>query len=318
MIKALAAALLPLLADPVRLFTISDPRISESSGLAVSAEHPGIVYTHNDSGHLPQVFAVGQDGRTKAVLTIAGATNRDWEAISIGRDERGRSAIYIGDIGDNLNGAWPYVTVYRVTEPARLRSQTLHATAFRFKYEDGPRNAESLLINPRTNRLYIASKTKLFTGGAGNLYEAPAHLRSSGFNVLRKVGSAPATATDGAFAPDASTFVIRGYFGAVLYTAPGKKLTDLDLPTQDQGESIAYALDGRSVLVGSEGTDEPVYRVELPAQALPKDTPTTKATAKAAGPTSGKSDSTRTLGYLVIGVLAAVVAAVVVRRRSGR
>jgi hypothetical protein len=312
-----AAALALVLADAVQVFKISDPGISESSGLAVSRLHPGIVYTHNDSGHLPQVFAVGQDGKTKAVFTIAGAHARDWEAISVGRDEKGRPAIYIGDIGDNLNGAWPYVTVYRVPEPTKLRSQTLHATAFRFKYEDGARNAESLLINPRTNRLYIASKTKLFTGGAGTLYEAPAHLRTSGFNTLRKVGSAPATATDGAFAPDGSTFVIRGYFGATLYTAPGKKLTDVDLPTQDQGESITYTLDGRALMVGSEGEDEPVYKVPLPSEALPTKKPTAAATARtAADGKTGSGDDSRTLGYVIIAALAALVAAVVVRRRT--
>ncbi|NED56452.1 hypothetical protein G3I24_36905, partial [Micromonospora aurantiaca] len=65
---------------------------------------------------------------------------------------------FVADIGDNLGGAWPYVTVYRIPEPRQLRSQTLRATAFKMKYEDGPRNAETMMINLRTNRLYIASK----------------------------------------------------------------------------------------------------------------------------------------------------------------
>src|SRR5690606_35597616 len=112
-------------------------------------------------------------GTVRAVLTLGGANARDWEDIAVGRDERGRPAIYVGDIGDNLGGAWPYVTVYRIPEPAVLRSQTIRATAFKIKYEDGPRNAETLMINPRTNRLYLASK--LF---GGKVYEAPARLRT--------------------------------------------------------------------------------------------------------------------------------------------
>ena len=40
-------------------------------------------------------------------------------------------------VSDNLNGAWPYVTVYRVPEPAEVRDQTLQATAFRIKYSNG-------------------------------------------------------------------------------------------------------------------------------------------------------------------------------------
>jgi hypothetical protein len=316
-IKAAGLALLLLpMGGTTELFKISDPRIPESSGLAASHKHPGILYTHNDSGHLPQVFAIGPDGRTKATFTISGAQARDWEAISLGRDEQGRPALYIADIGDNLNGAWPYVTVYRVREPGRLRDQTLHATAFRFKYEDGPRNAESLLIDPRTNRLYVASKTKLF-GGHGTLYEAPAHLKTGGYNILRKVGGAPATATDAAFAPDGSTFVIRGYFGATLYTAPGKELTDVDLPSQEQGESITYTADGRALLVGSEGDDQPVYRVPLPDEALPKSpSPSPSPGHNKAAPAASGTGHSRTLGYVIVAILAAGAAAWIVRRRT--
>jgi hypothetical protein len=248
--------------DPRVAFTISDPRISESSGLAVSALHPGIAYTHNDSGHAPTVYAVGRDGRTKAAFTLSGVSARDWEAIALGRDETG-PALFVADIGDNAGGAWPYVTVYRFPEPARLSDQTVRATAFRLQYEDGPRNAESVLINPRTNRLYIASKQI-----GGGLYEAPARLRTDRVNVLRRIAPAPLLATDAAYAPDGNSFVIRTYYAAHLYSAPGKLLRIISLPSEQQGESIAYTADGRSLLAGSEGLDQPVYRVPLGGDAL--------------------------------------------------
>jgi len=277
-------------------FTIRDPRITESSGLAASARHPGVVYTHNDSGGVPKIFALGEDGRVRAVLTVGGANARDWEGMALGEDGRGRPAIFVADIGDNLGGAWPYVTVYRVTEPADLRSRTLPATAFKIKYQDGPRNAETLMINPRTNRLYIASK--LF---GGKIYEAPKRLRTSGFNVMRKIGDAPAIATDGAFSPDGRTCVIRTYFGARLYSVgaggrPGKTLKSIDMPAQAQGESVTYTPDGRSLLVGSEGTNQPVYRVPLPEEALPSPEPSgPRGNAGAAGETeSGHRDATGT------------------------
>ena len=37
--------------------------------------------------------------------------------MATGKDEQGRPALFVADIGDNLGGAWPYVTVYRVPEP---------------------------------------------------------------------------------------------------------------------------------------------------------------------------------------------------------
>ncbi|MEV5825166.1 hypothetical protein AB0L25_06270 [Spirillospora sp. NPDC052242] len=250
-------------------FRIADPRITESSGLAVSARHDGVVYTHNDSGGVPQVFALGPDGRTRAVLTIGGAQARDWEAMAVGEDERGRPAIFVADIGDNLGGAWPHVTIYRVPEPRSLRSQTLEATAFRMRYEDGPRNAEAMMINPRTNRVYVVSK--LF---GGKVYEAPANLRTSGYNTLREVADAPAIATGAAFSPDGRTCVIRTYFGATVYEVgadgrPGERIGSVPIPRQEQGEAITYTADGRSVLVSSEGADQPVHRVPLPEEALP-------------------------------------------------
>ncbi|WP_026415106.1 hypothetical protein [Actinomadura oligospora] len=243
-------------------FKIDDDRITESSGLAASAAHPGVIYTHNDSGGTAQIFAVGPDGGVRAVLTLAGAKNRDWEAVAMGRDDRGRPAIFVADIGDNLGGAWPYATVYRITEPDVLRSQTVEPTAFRFKYAGGPRNAETMMIDPRTNRLYVASK--LFSGA---LYEAPAKLSTSGFNKLRKIGDAPPFATDGAFAPDGRHFVIRTYFGARVYAmkpdgTPGDSHS-IPLPSQEQGESITFTPDGSSLLTGSEGDAQAVFQVPL-------------------------------------------------------
>ncbi|WP_067420980.1 hypothetical protein, partial [Carbonactinospora thermoautotrophica] len=210
-----------------------------------------------------RIYAVGPDGRTRAVLRIAGAVNRDWEAIAPGRDEQGRPALFIGDIGDNLGGAWRTISVYRVTEPAELRSGTLRATRYRFRYADGARDAEALLVEPRTNRLYVVSKEK----GGGGVYAAPSRLSTERVNVLRRVGDAPSRITDGAFAPDGSRFVVRGYFDATEYAMegerPGRQLRNFGLPLQRQGEGIAYTPDGRALLLSSEGVHSAVWRIPL-------------------------------------------------------
>ncbi|MQA93266.1 MAG: hypothetical protein GEV11_01005 [Streptosporangiales bacterium] len=293
-------------------FRIEDPEITESSGLAVSRIHPGIVYTHNDSLGAPRVFAVGRDGETKATYTIAGAEARDWEGIALGKDGDGNPALFIGDIGDNLEGAWPTVYVYRVPEPRELRDQTLRATRYRFKYADGPRNAEALLINPRTNRLYVVSKE--FAGG---LYAAPRRLRTSRTNVLKRIANVPIWITDGAYAPDGSTFVLRTYYSAIVYRPPAKRITEFGLPDQQQGESIAYARDGRSLLVGSEGADSPVLRIPLPPKALPSPTPSTPGATRETG--SAAEGSGFPLGPVILGIVAfiavVIVAIIAVARR---
>ena len=100
----------------------------------------------------------------------------------LGRDHRGRPALFVGDIGDNQD-LWPEVAVYRVTEPARLRDATVPAVRYRLRYPDGSRDAEALLVDPRTNRLYVATKNS----DGGGLYRAPARLRTDRLNLLQRV-----------------------------------------------------------------------------------------------------------------------------------
>jgi hypothetical protein len=263
---------------------LTDPRIVESSGLALSRRHPGVVWTHNDSGDQARLFAVGSDGRTRAVLSLAGVEARDWEAVAAGRDDRGRPALFAGDIGDN-NGVWPEVAVYRVTEPAVLRDATVAAVRYRLRYADGPRNAEALLIDPRSNRLYVATKAE----SGGGLYRAPARLDPAGVNVLHRIARVPPVVTDGAFLPGGRGFVLRDYQQAHVYTGPGRRVGSFDLPLQFQGESLTVSADGRSLLVGSEGPDSDLWRVPLPASVLSQLAPTsTRAPAAgAAPPTTG-------------------------------
>jgi hypothetical protein len=258
---------------------LEDPRILESSGLALSRRHEAVLWTHNDSDDGPRLYAVGSGGRTLATLTLGGAAARDWEGMAAGRDDRGRPALFVGDIGDN-NGVWPEVAVYRVAEPATLRDATVPAVRYRLRYADGPHDAEALLVDPRSNRLYVASKD----AAGGSLYRAPARLRTDQVNVLRRVARVPPVVTDGAFLPDGRGFVLRDYQGAFLYRAPGRRAGSFELPLQLQGESVTATADGRSVLAGSEGPASEVWRVPVPAALLAKVTPATRAPAAAPAP----------------------------------
>jgi hypothetical protein len=292
---------------PRKLCTIRDPRINESSGLAASRRHPGIVYTFDDSDGPAKIFALGPDCRVRATLTLSGARNRDWEAMAIGPD-----GLYVGDIGDNLHGAWPYVTVYRIPEPAVLRSRVLRATAYRIKYADGPRDAEAMMIDPRDGRIFIASKEF-----GGSLYEGPKKLRTSGFNIMHRVGDTLLYTTDAAFSPDGHSFVIRNYWSATIYSAPGRILADVSIPDQRQGEGITFTADGRSLLLSSEGSDQPLWQVPVPAPALPRPRAThTPAITHGARPAGDRHEgSRRTVLFLAIGI--AVAGVLIFGRKRG-
>ncbi|MFI2368300.1 WD40 repeat domain-containing protein [Streptomyces sp. NPDC018833] len=255
------AAAVPAAADDDSGFTIKDPRITESSGLAASRAHPGVYWTHNDQDE-PRVFAIDSaTGETVATVTLQGVgTPRDMEAISVGADGN----VYVGDIGDNLDGSWDHVWIYRFREPARLADQTVRATQFDVKYADGPRDAEALMVHPKTGRVYIASKNE----EGGVLYEGPASLSASATNTFRRIGEVP-WVTDGAFSPDGEELVLRSYFSARGYAWKNGRLGAdhrVRAPIQGQAESVTYTLDGKALMFGTEGEQSTVERVELPSK----------------------------------------------------
>lgn len=234
---------------------LNDPRIGESSGLASSALHAGVLYTHNDKGHAAEVFAIDGHGDTQAVLTLPGADLVDLEDIAVTPSGR----IWLADTGDNEQRR-SSVSVYVAPEPAELTDAPLSWTLYRFRYEDGPRNAEALLVHPQTQRVYVVSKE----GGKGGIYEAPAFLSTSRVNVLRKVAESPANITAGAFSPDGTRLALRNVANAFVYTEIGTSPWVLRVPDTRQGESLTFALDGTAILVGSEGVHSPVHKVWLP------------------------------------------------------
>jgi hypothetical protein len=295
-------------------FTIQDSRITESSGLAASSLHKGVYWTHNDSGDGPYVYAVDSaTGKTVARVTMHGVGSpRDVEAISIGPDNE----IYVGDIGDNLGGSWDHVWIYRFPEPKQLKDMTVTATQYVVRYEGGARNAESLAIHPKTGRAYIVSKNE----DGGGLYEGPKTLSPSGVNIFKRIADIPLWATDAAFSPDGTRLVVRGYFNAEMYRWSGgapHDIGDLDVPLQQQGESVTFTPDGRALMYGSEGAGSDVTREELSGEDLPESV--NSASASAAG-TSGSSSAEPTAsdgglrghGNVVVGLITLAGAAAVI------
>ncbi|WP_046469919.1 hypothetical protein [Allosalinactinospora lopnorensis] len=288
-------------------FHLEDPRITESSGMAASELHDDVYWTHNDSGDfLPEIYAVNGDGETKATVSLSGPgmEARDWEAVSPGVDDNGDPAVYVGDIGDNFQGAWPDIRVYRLTEPAEPVDQTIEVETFTFRYEDGGRDAEGMMIDPRDQRLYIVSKEV-----AGGVYAAPETLDPKGPNELTRIDSAPLYATDAAFASDGSYYAIRTYWAVTFYDAsdgvPGSSVAHIKLPETEQGESLTFGPDGTSLLVGSEGERSPVWEIPVPEE-LTVDEPAGEDDDPAAAP-SEKSETGGASGLIWVGAAVAAL-----------
>jgi hypothetical protein len=275
--------------DSTLLFHFADPQIDESSGLAASSYGNGIVYTFNDSGDTARFFAVNSSGATVAIYTLKGATNHDWEDMDTGTDASGKPVLYFGDIGDNAVKRTE-IDVYQVPEP-RGPSADVPWIRYRLRYPDGPHDAETLMVDPHTHRIFIASKSLL---GFGLLYEAPAVLSTTAINTLAIVEpevDVPMLTTSGDISPDGKLMVLLTYFSAYWSVGVNGTLHAFPVAEQRQDEGIAFTRDGKSVLVDSEGKYLAVYRVALPAAALAADaatagTPTPRPTATSAPPSA--------------------------------
>lgn len=141
--------------------TLDNNAINEVSGLAASIQHPNYFWVHNDSGDKPRVFMLDGQAKYQSTYTIAGITNRDWEDISLSKDPRsGTYKLFIGDIGDNL-GVHPYCTIYVIDEPSPSSEKEINiqkSEKILYRYADGSRDAESMMVDPLTGDIYIASK----------------------------------------------------------------------------------------------------------------------------------------------------------------
>ena len=145
----------PPLSDVVVIGQFSDRHLVEASGLLVSTHEPNVFWAQNDSGNDPQLFAVDSTGRALGTVRVAGATNRDWEAIAPGPCDTG-ACVYIGDVGDN-QARRDDLRIWRVPEPRSTDSVTAPAVALAFRYADGPKDVEAMWITPDTT-LYLLTK----------------------------------------------------------------------------------------------------------------------------------------------------------------
>lgn len=249
------------------------PALRELSGLVASRRHAGIFWGHNDSDNALELIAIHQDGGVVATYAIPDIDAPDVEDIARARclDGSGRTCIFLGDIGDNLE-LRSRVQLIEVPEPETLANGTLAGRRLRFTYPDGSHNAEMLLVDD-AGRAWIVTKR---LDDLGRLYRVD-RFGPDGVGVatfvrrLRAPSGFGALTTAGDLHPAGGRILLRTYTSAWEYRgAPDEDVgtllarTPVEVPTarQPQGEAIAYAADGRSYLIGSEKTGAPLYRVD--------------------------------------------------------
>lgn len=263
--------------EGVAVGTVTATGLVEASGMVASRRNGGVLWTHNDSGDIARLFAIGTNGALLGEYRVVGAAHVDWEDIAVGPGpDAGVDYLYIADIGDNA-AVRNSVTVYRVPEPQVDAGQApgvfdlTGAEAIRFTYPTGPVDSESLVIDPVTGDLFILSKRQ----SPSRLYHAAAPLTAGTTTMMTDRGSLHETYAAAAdITADGSEFLVRfntevsGTESIYHYRREaGQTLWDAVLAggvrvpytIEPNGESVAWAGDGGGYYTISEGANPPLY-----------------------------------------------------------
>lgn len=231
-------------APAVAMGAVGDLALDELSGLAVSRQNPGILWTHEDSGGAADLYALDVTGATVATLHVEGVENDDWEDLAIGPCDRGWCLV-VGDIGTRGTDRAEFAVLV-VEEP--LLDGTVELSAApevrRFTYPDVAQDAESLALLPDGTPLLVTKRQDATAG----LYQLPV-----GNTQLEWIADVPtgapeedltARATAADLSTDGATLLLRTYLH--LYeidlrdaTAPGAPAA-VPFALEVQGEAVAY------------------------------------------------------------------------------
>ena len=267
---------------PKLIGSISNSEITESSGLAASKCQPDVLWTHNDSGDGPFIYAMSKTGETLGKWRVPGAENTDWEDIAEFKDKAGKCFIYLGEIGDNQSKRAVH-QIYRLREPTVKKGapsgeqvETAEvAEKLDFSYADGNHDAETLMVNPKTADIYVLSKR---ISGPSGVYKIKSEFGANTPLVAEKLTeiSVPAIPngylTGGDISPDGRRVIISDYTAGYELVLPENSTvfddiwkqepTVVELGKRKVGESACYSADGSVIYASSEGKNAPIYEIK--------------------------------------------------------
>ena len=269
----------------------------ENSAALMSRAQPGIIFTINDSGNEPLLFALDTTGADRGAWRVVGASNVDWEAAALGpcpsvdasaRTTHSSGCIYIGDTGDN-NAVYTQRAIYRVREPGAQAtgfSGALATERLDYRYPDRPHDVEAM---------YVAADGTVTLITKRPLEDARGHLRpalvfslpnafwgSDTTAVAQLVdslpivpGSAPRRLiTDASLSTDGRLLAVRTYAQIYVFATDSSNarvrstvrpaICNIAQIETVGGEGITWYADSSRLLLTSEGWNTPMHVVNCP------------------------------------------------------
>jgi hypothetical protein len=250
-------------------YVIKDWRIKEASGLAYSRTIANALWTHNDSGDEQRIFLISNQGKLLAQFGLPKHLPfKDVEDICAGAGPKlGENYLYLADIGDN-EAQRDIKYIYRLPEPKSFKYKRPgnvinQVEIIRFRFEDGQRDAETLMIDPQTKDLYLVSKREKQVG----VYVLPfPQTADNQILTAKKVATLHFSyATGGDISANGQEIIIKNYVNiyywqrktgeSIAQTLQGKAVR-IPYLFEPQGEGIAWRLDGTGFYTLSETVHE--------------------------------------------------------------
>jgi len=237
-------------------------QVRESSGVDFSLRFPGVLWTHNDSGWPPYLYAVTRSGMLDGTLRVEGVAARDWEALDVTPCEAG-SCIWIADTGDNGEDRRE-VELVRVPESEPGEGTPVQGERFPILLPDGPRDIEAMYILPG-ERIHLVTKGR---SHPVTVYRYPLPLRPGEPVMLEEVQelfpgipSFRNRITGASASADGSVVLVRSY-DLLHFFRPdpdgtllpmGVEALNLRSLQEPQGEAVAIGSGGEVVLTSEGG-----------------------------------------------------------------
>jgi len=245
--KPYSSAFLPA----VKIQEFNNSELYEASGLVASVNNPDHFWLINDSGNAAKVYLLDKQCNIARSYSLEGADNKDWEDIALYFDRSSKkNKILIGDIGDN-RALRKSINLIEFDEPSLstgIDTIISNYKNYAFKYDDHPRDAETLVVDPLTSTPYIISKREEQVG----VYKSKSSLVSGDTMVLSLVTQLPFhNVTAGDVSLSGMEILLKSY-NAIFYWKRKKEESFIDAITREhellnyipepQGESLCWDL----------------------------------------------------------------------------
>ena len=279
--------------------------INEASGLVASRTHSNRLWLHNDSGGSNRIFAMTQTGDDRGTVVLGNRPASDWEDIAIGPGpDPNKDYLYVADVGNNGHRR-ATVRIYRIAEPTppgagktiTIPDSQIETFVYAYENPNNPgthwrRNAEGVIVDPRSGDLIIFEKQVQTINGRSNmgwvykidkdeLVEGRTITARPKTAVKQRIGDySPLTGAD--ISADGKLIIakngwetfawLRGSNQTVFAALAAHPVSSCIAP-RTPGEAIAILPNGNAYLSVTERVHAPVWRVAVDYDGAPPPPP---------------------------------------------